>query len=70
VRSDYVAVAVVETAQTPVQFLQRVESLLLSDNQERTRRGMEIARENTWDRRIEQIKTILGHHLVTSAVDR
>ncbi len=61
VRPDYATV--VETAQTPEEFLQRVECLLLSDNQERIRHGMEIAKANTWDRRVTEILEILGTHM-------
>lgn len=54
---------VISIARTREQFVDRVSSLLSNDNSQRIQRGFEIAQQNSWDRRVEEISQIVQARL-------
>ncbi|RME81441.1 MAG: glycosyltransferase family 1 protein [Caldilineae bacterium] len=50
-------------ASTPEEFAQAIDQALAANTPERNRRQQELAREHTWDRRVETISAIVAEHL-------
>lgn len=54
---------IIKIANTPEEFIQAIEEWLSEDSPEKVKERLRMARENSWDRRVEQVIALLEEHL-------